>query len=268
MTWSLIAHTSAAGNNSTATTTPSVDTTGADLIVIIGTYYGPGGGAISDSKSSTWPATVLTAQSSNSFNKTVLSFVQAPAVGSGHTFTISTPGTQVASLLVEAWSGSVASPLDQTNNTQTDNVASIQPGSITPGSGNELIITGTGWGMAAPTTVSVDSGFTQPDAFVAWTNNVNYGASMSYLVQGAAAAVNPTWSYSPSVDSGVVIASFTGAAAATSVPERGKMGVGSWLAPGVGDAALTAAGLRWAAEKLKNNGVISRRGLFIPSRRR
>lgn len=202
-------------------TSAGVDTTGADLIVVQVIWSLGGGTAIeptlSDNKSNTWtPLTVQ--QVANGVCGRIL-YCQAPTVGSGHTFTLGGSPIAVPALYMAAFSGSTASPADQQNGTHTtSSITSVQPGSITPSQDNCLVVTGLG--MAGTSGPAVDSGFTITDS-AALAGGVNYGAGLAYLVQGSAAAINPTWSWTgASTQTIATIASFkpAGAAATDVIP--------------------------------------------------
>ena len=174
------------GGTSTATAT-----TGADLIVIGGGWY-QNAVTISDSAGNTW--TGLTARSSSTaFNR--LWYCLNPTTSASHTFTIAGTG-------VYAWVGflafsGVASYDAETGATGTG--TSLAAGSLTPAVDGSLLITSA---TTAGTSHTVNRGYTATTQ-----NNVggtSMGGGIAYLIQGTAAAVNPTWSWT---GSGVVAAS-------------------------------------------------------------
>jgi hypothetical protein len=69
----------------------------------------------------------------------------------------------------------------------------MQPGSITPSQSGALVVTAVGFGSNGDTS-SINLGFTIAQ-HVALTGNT-YGIGFAYLIQGAAAAINPTWTLS------------------------------------------------------------------------
>lgn len=184
MAFSLITNTSAAGLS--AVTTPAVNTTGADLLVI-GLACDPTYATTpTDSKGNTWT------KAATDYTNTVevqLWYSVPTTVGTSHTFTA--PGAVVGSIFVQAFSGAKqTSPLDQ----QTGNTAvstTIQAGSITPSNDNSLLVGLMGI-SAAGAPMSIDGGFTETNEqdFVGGTN---YGGAMSYLIQTTATAANPTF---------------------------------------------------------------------------
>lgn len=172
--------------------TSAIDTTGANLIVLTVPYYPLLGGTptVSDSKGNSW--TALTLQANQGAVR--LYYCVSPIVGSGHTFTAT--GTDIyATIDVLAFSGASASPYDQESGSAFDS-----PGSITPPQDGCLLVTASSNNGG---TTSVDSGFT---GFTHdFTPGSHMGGGIAYLIQSAAAAVNPTWTGSNAV---CVMASF------------------------------------------------------------
>ena len=208
MAWSLVANPSKSSAGPTFTTS-GVNTTGADLLIVFITS-GSTTPSLSDSFSNTW---TLIASITGSHGLSYLYYCSAPTVGAGHTFT--TDKTNFGTITVQAWSGSAASPLDQFSSFGTSTTTTVQPGSITPLSNNELIICGSFSGLVAIAEPTVDSGFTIPaGSGFAGVPGTNYGGeALAYLEQTSAAAVNPTWTYASNTGDGqAIIASFKGAA--------------------------------------------------------
>jgi len=200
---SLLVSAGAQGNTGT-TTTSAIDTTGATLLVMVCTYATSA--SVSDSKSNTW--TSLTAQSNTGiFNQIFYVNSATPTVGSGHTFTLTASVSVVTAM---AFNLTLASPFDVQTGSSAASGSTIQPGSITPGSNNEIIISGVTGGNTM-TTVSIDSGMTivyqQP-----LTGGSNYGHGAAYKVQTTAAAINPTWTFANGSTANIssTIASFKG----------------------------------------------------------
>lgn len=209
MAFSLVAHTKGAQGSST--TTPAIDTTGANLIVVsIGTF---GGFALSDSKSNTW--TQLTTRTGGSF-ATKIYYCLTPTVGSGHTFTLSSGFPTVC---VTAWSGAATSSVfDVENGAGSTAVTSIVTGSVTPANANSLVIASIGAADSSTGPVAISGGFTISDQGFGNTGVTESGAQ-AYLIQTSAAAANPTWSGFSSSDAGAAIAVFKAAAGgATFIP--------------------------------------------------
>lgn len=192
----LVAHTKVTPAGNSGGTSPAIITTGANLIVLGVAYANSHTVTISDSKGNTYTA-LNTATTTAQVG--LLYYCLNPIVGSGHTFTIGTSSSQ-QSMCIAAFSGvKTASAFDQQNaNTSLVAGTTVQPGSVTPSVANSLVVTmhsaafiDLGGG------VSVDSGFSQTD-YVPLVASTSYGTSLAYLVQGAAAAINPTWTDSVS----------------------------------------------------------------------
>ncbi len=189
----------------TQVTTDAISTTGADLIVLIVSYYNPGGSpTVSDSASNS--ATYITSQVGTFGSGCAIYYYDHPTTSGSHTFTVS-GASNYPTISVMAWSGADSSPLDQSNQGPGGS-SSIQLGSVTPSQDGELIVTGLTVNNGS--SITLDSGFTISNAWDAIP--YNFATGMGYLVQGAASAVNPTWSYStsPPDNGAAVIATFKG----------------------------------------------------------
>lgn len=196
------------------TTTP-VDTTGVDLLVLCGnadnaTY------TISDSKGNSWSTSP---SSSSQFSiTTAIFYVIAPTVGTGHTFTLTgTNGNYAVGVL--GWSGmDQSSPLDQSSAGSAGFASTLQPGSITPGQANEVLVCTVVEGSTD--TFSIDSSFTIADQ-IPQSNGAHHGMAVAYQIQTTATTRNPTWTTASANMFGSSLASFkassgiSGALAAT-----------------------------------------------------
>lgn len=213
MAFSLIAH---ATNGSVGGVSNTINTTGANLIVINQVNFagGTGGSGIlppTDNKGNTW--TLVASYNDGLDVVSGLYYCSAPSVGSGHTFT---PGSTVGpgvdgDCYVLAFSGAAtSSPLDGSNFNgvaTSSNVLSLQPGSITPSTSGCLVITGfanVGTGNTAP------SGYTGQDVRDNAASGGWIGGGIAWVAQGSATATNPTWTWSANVlnEANAAIASF------------------------------------------------------------
>jgi hypothetical protein len=201
MAFSLITSASALATGAGSITTSSIDTTGANLIVVsLSGYLSVGN--LTDSKSNTW--TALTAQTN--VVSVRLFYCYSPTVGSGHTFTQS--ANTYGCIGVLAFSGADASPFDVENGA-TSSTSPLSTGSVTPSDNGSLLVTGL-CGVNNGT-YSVTESFTS--LFAAnYSAGSNMGGACGYKVQATAAAINPAWSFSPSASTAVAIAAFTPAA--------------------------------------------------------
>lgn len=217
-----IAHTTAHSTDNANVTTSGINTTGSDLIVLSINFNGALSITVSDSKTNTWTAGAANANApSQQFY-----YCQAPTVGSGHTFSVSGPAFSLESIQVQAWHGSVATPLDQHSHAFNAAATSLAPGSITPSENNELVITGVGFDGNFGTSATVNGGFTITDTDAGGAA-VSFGGGMAYLVQTTAAAANPTWT--GNVGSGGVsagVTSFKAAAGVATTKTLAALGVG------------------------------------------
>lgn len=209
--WTIVGHASATGANNI--TTPAINTTGADLIVVVESYYNPKTGAVlSDAAGNAF--TLATSQNNaNAIGAGAIYFVQAPVTNASDTFTLTrTAGSVYASIDVFAVSGSAANPLDQVNGAVlTTSGTSLQTGSITPSQNGELVIAALAMGDNS-SAYTVNGGFTISDS-VNWAYGSGEGSALGYLEQGTAAAVNPTFSWTGYSIGVAMIASFKGAGA-------------------------------------------------------
>lgn len=195
------------GSGLNGVTTSGIDTTGADLIVIGVTSAGNiGAPTLSDSKSNTW--TGLTETIGGGFIRDRLFYCQGGTVGSSHTFTLTGVGT-VSGLCALILSGSVASPADQQAGAAGTGTT-IQPGSVTPGEDNEIVVAGIGWYTSA-TAPTIGSSFTISDSY-GYDGSDHYGGALAYLIQTTAGAINPTWTFGASQTMANRIATFKAAA--------------------------------------------------------
>src|SRR5260370_38961657 len=129
MAYALKTHTGAALGQNGGTTT-AIDTTGADLLVVLLSYYaGTSIASFVDSKGNTWiPLTVQ----NGTFRSGQLYYCKAPTVGTGHTITASGASTYTA-VCFAAFSGSdQTAPFDVRNGSINGANAGSGPGSITP----------------------------------------------------------------------------------------------------------------------------------------
>lgn len=217
MAWSLVAHTQFTGTiNATGTSSP-INTTGADLIVVILSAQNSVVTVV-DNYGNTLTAC---SSASGTYSLAQILYNQGGIVGASHTFTVN-PGQNAGPILtIMAFSGSATSPLDvQSGANAGAGVTSIQPGSITPSENGALIIAGLCAidGTAPP--YSINDGFTAPDAGTAWGLRASEGGYGGYLVQTAAAAIDPTitWTGSSTQTNSAVIAAFKPAAAPALTP--------------------------------------------------
>ncbi len=182
-------------------TTATMNTTGANFLVVSITEFGGAPAAPTDSKTNSW--TGLTDRVNGSIHTRI--FYSVPtSVGTLHTFTISSVG-RFPGMTVMAFSGVAQSnPVDVENGAGAA-TTSVATGSITPAANNYLLITSCGTNTTA-TNCTVNSGFSAPVGIQG--TGSNQSSFMAFLVQNPAAAINPTWTDVNSTSMSAAIASF------------------------------------------------------------
>lgn len=187
MAYSLVNHVAAGSVNTNDITTAAIDTSGSDILIAVTSYYATGTDSVTDSKGNTWVK--LNDYTNGAFNRVTISYVKSATVGTNHTFTSSGANGSFPAIAVAAFSGSnTSAPFDQ----QNGSTSSDTPGSITPTTDNQLIISGISTLSGAGSAPTIDSGFTVTDSHGnAASAYAGYG--LAYKIQTTAAAVNPTW---------------------------------------------------------------------------
>lgn len=191
----LLAHTVGQSVNNNSVTTPSIDTTGATVIVVVAitVTVDPASSEFTDSKSNTWLGGPYRNQS---YLAGRILYCASPATDAAHTFSFSHTGSYPA-LAVAAF--------DTVTGTADVAVGAgctgpWQPGADTPGSDNQLVVTGLGYNTTA--TVAVDSDFVITDNATGIASAV--AVALAYKVQESAAELNPSWTGLTSGNIGVV----------------------------------------------------------------
>lgn len=167
-------------------TTTGINTTGATAIILFHGGYDTSG-TVSDSKGNTW--TALT-EGVNS-HKGRIYYNLSPNVGTGHTFSSSQTYGAIFALV---FTGETLTYSSESGSTGSGTSAS--PGSISPASAGNVLITGNAFG-ATYSGLSINSGFTITNS-VAYAAGTVYGGSAAYLIQTSSSSQNPTWSWTGS----------------------------------------------------------------------
>lgn len=196
-----------AGNDATSS---AIDTTGANLIVFGVTLNVNDANVtltVTDSKSNTW---TLIATSTSAVEGIKYYYCLNPTVGTGHTFRARNTGpggSMSGSACVAAFSNAKTSSALDTHSeaASTAPALTVQAGSITPAVGAELLVAILGTAPAAAETVAINSGFTKTDD-VPFSPGNYFGTHMAYLIQGAAAAINPAWTVSGTTTANPLVA--------------------------------------------------------------
>lgn len=203
--FTLLASVSAGSSDGDSVTTGSIDTTGADLLVLIASVdWAVSTPTISDSKGNTW--TRIVQGTSSGALRCDIWYSIPTSVGSGHTFTQSDTSS-FGAIAVSAYSGSNASPVDQSNTGDGNAGAnSIQVNGVTPTQDNELVITGLAAGTAG-TGYSIDESLTK-DASVNGAAAQHYGVAIASIIQTTATLKDPTWTVTNNTQLAAAIATF------------------------------------------------------------
>lgn len=206
------------GNVGTTITSPSYNTTGANLIVIHATCYNVLATAanLTDNMSNGNP-TAIGAGIRPGVSDSRLFYYSNPTVGSGHTFTLACTAPAIA---VIAFSGAATSSvLDQNTGTGNTSSTSVATGSITPGVNGEVVVVGGNAADLNTGTITANSGVTQVAAPLGYVGGTHISNWMYYIIQTTAAAINVTVSDTNTNNSrSGTIASFKPGATATFQP--------------------------------------------------
>lgn len=192
----------------------SINTTGATLLcaVIIAHNAGTPTMSISDSKSNTWTITAPVQVTTDIWAS--VAYVLSPSsVGSGHTFTSSSPASYTA---VFAFGTSTGWTFDQKSTSGSSANSPQTTPSITPALANEVIIAGFG-DFNAIVTGTVNNSFAGGQG-VGSTNFIPQNLSGSpcvggaaYLIDSSTSSINVTFTFTPSTSGfsyGSIIAAF------------------------------------------------------------
>lgn len=202
-TWVLIAsNTVASTDGGTSCTTSALDTRGASLIVIVQSGYS---GVNPVSAPTSNPANTFTrgvTNSSSGFSFSGIYWATNLTTAVNQTFSTSTAQT-FPGMTVLVYSNGVGT-VDQTNSA-TASASTIQTGAITPTADNDLIVAGVAF--QAGSTATIGSGFSVP-LVTGFHSGQNIGVAGSYLFQGFASAINPTYTLGSSSSVCATIMSF------------------------------------------------------------
>lgn len=194
----------------TTCTTPAVNMTGATLLTMsVSSFGSQNNGVPSDSSNNIWygPLFVCNGACTGSTSAAKLYYAPNATVSASQTFTYTRSPTDFSSVAVEGFSNvSMTAPAAQFSSFGSATTAtSVQPGSITPATNGQVVVSNL-FAPSSTVSIAVDSGFTITNSNVNISNMTGYG--MAYLVQGVAAAVNPTWSWTTAGVRGSDILSF------------------------------------------------------------
>ena len=199
----------ATGGSVNGVTSSTVNTTGANLIVLSVSWGSGGTPTISDSKTNSW--TKGTTYNSSVYS-TCLWYCLAPATDANHTFTASISSGYPVIGVIAVSGVAASSPYDQHNGSATGSASTLATGSITPSQGGCLVVSSMFYGGGNYSSVT-------ESLTVAYSNylaNTHYGGAIGYIIQTSAAAVNPSWTISGASQIATAVASFLPAAGGAS----------------------------------------------------
>ena len=224
MSYSLVSHGSAWSTDSNGFTTgganaggtASIDTTGADTLIVVVGCDNATFPTLTDSKSNTWTGLTISAGSGGTRQERIF-YAKNATVGTGHTFTLSGTSNFV-SMCFSAWSGgNTTAPFDQQQTGGASFGSTVQTGSVTPGSANELLVAGISHTQINSAADTIDSSFTVLDS-ITDTGFGHTNTGLAYQIQTTATTRNPTWTSSGGNDTlSASIATFKVASAAAQV---------------------------------------------------
>lgn len=192
MSFALIASTSASSGTGTGVSTTAINTTGANLIVVVLASSFNAGEAITDSVGNTF--IVADTRTSSLFTETIY-YCYNPITSATYTVSSGAIANTFPAIVVTAFSGSASSPLDQVTG-GTTNVA----GPITPTLANELIITG----YTSNTTITPAATGIATVISRAMVSAFAIAVGLGYTIQTTATAVTATWTSSTIQASSIV----------------------------------------------------------------
>ena len=206
---SLLASGEGVAGGSGESVTSDMDSTGASLIVVGVTGIGLSFTDITDSATNTW--TELTNVEGGGNADAFMSYVVSPTTSATHNFTF-TEANSFATIGALVFGGANTSQTPVESDATHTTAASAQAGSVTPGDDNSVIVQLLSQGGTI-SSLAIDSSYIL-ELERNWSSGVNMGLAMAYLIQGTAAATNPTWSWTTNASGGQSAATFAPAAAA------------------------------------------------------
>lgn len=214
------------GDNCTSTVT--LDTTGANLLVVVAHSFYAESSIGSDSKNATGDWAACGATSAHASGSRVrIWYLKNPVVGTSHAIGVVGSYGQAT---VGAFAGAdITAPCDQTSGANATDTT-LAPGSVTPTTDGQVAVTGiTGFSYDGFT---VPSGYTRLETI--------FSVDSAYLIQTSATATNPSWVNATSSAMAAVVATFKAARRrqASVVHSARIMGGGGAASPPVGSISI------------------------------
>ncbi len=186
MAITLVNSTSGTGFGAGGGATAAMDTTGAKLLVCAIGHTVDAGSSFTDNQSNTW-----TLLSTETVGAVVLSwyYVLAPTTNAAHTFSF-TGSSVYPSIAAAAYTATDSIIFDQKSNASAT-ATSVAPGSLTPIFNTSLVVSAEAHDIGESQSVTESLTIRENEI---WVFGVQIGAALGDIVQGAAAAINPSWS--------------------------------------------------------------------------
>lgn len=208
-------------------TSSNKDTTGVTLITINIDYFSGTGGAVtlSDNKGNTYVP--LTARENNTASQQY-HCLNPTTVGSGHNWTVgkANAADPFPTIYVYLWTGANSFQAESGATRGGVPGTTLQPGSLTPNTNGALIFSGC-CASGSASGISVDSGLTA-------NTSVATNQGTAFKIQGTAAAINPTWTWTNNAEGGATMSVFLETAADQAVTTDDITSTVSLFAPSVG----------------------------------
>lgn len=228
-------------------TSPNFNSIGSNLIILSIPWY-IASPTITDNMGNTYTQALTKIDGAGVATLNIY-YKKNPATSATHTVTVA--GSLYSSMTIDCFSGvDTTFGIDQISAGGNSTSPSVQPGSVTAGANGSLIYTGACVYGGNSVGFAVNSGMT-PSGQVVFNSGVCFGTFSAYLIQGTAAAINPTVSdTSPSVNgmaAGTITfrpsaASGLALAAAGKTGSSGKLGAGTLLLLLKGKARAKSSG--------------------------
>lgn len=204
MAFSIIDHASGINTDHNTATSATLNSTGATVAFAEVQFQGISGAvSLSDSKSNT-PWTKVAHSDDGSGRSIELWYCNLTSVGSGHTASVTGTGT-FPSINWLVCSGGFAT-LDQTNTNFSASASTLNTGSVTPTTDNQILIAGGRVSGGGNSVNSIDSSFTLVSTNANDANNVASG--IAALIETAATTKNPTFTFNSADVAVTAIATF------------------------------------------------------------
>lgn len=198
--------------------TNSIDTSGANFIVVVCHYYQPATISVSDNKGNTWHKISTYGSGDNTYGWAQLAYAYNATTGTGHFFTCSPDPGGYNSITVTAYSGvkSSSDPLDTSNGNNSSPPTTVQPGGVSPSQTGDLLVTAysSAGSSGSSASISPSPTFTITDTEY---NGSGMDGGMAYAVVSDTNSYNPTWTVNNETQGeSAVIAAFKSASSSSS----------------------------------------------------